>query len=101
MEVVFPLLVLWQPIPGGPEMIMFGMFPSLPITFNLLTVSSFPTISFSNFGRYFSILYKSIEKPWQIISFFHLLKNIAPNQGEKFNSLAAVCGKRVSLKDGC
>lgn len=42
------------PIPGGPVIIIFGIFPSSLITCNLLTVSSLPTISLIYIGRYFS-----------------------------------------------
>lgn len=49
------------PIPGGPEMIMFGRFPSLAMMLSLDTVSSFPTISASLCGLYCSILNQLLD----------------------------------------
>ena len=51
----------FYPIPGIPEIIKCGIFPSLAMAFNLSIVSSFPTISSSKIGRYFSTLH-SISK---------------------------------------
>lgn len=49
MDVVFP-------IPGMPEIIMCGIFPSLAIIFSRSTVSVFPAMSSRKIGRYFSTL---------------------------------------------
>ncbi len=49
IEVVFP-------IPGIPEMIKCGMFPSFAIIFRRSIVSVFPTMSSRKTGRYFSTL---------------------------------------------
>ena len=47
--------LLVQLVPGGPLMIKLGRLPSLANTVSRLMVSSFPTISLSRIGRYFSI----------------------------------------------
>lgn len=44
------------PIPGMPEMMTWGIFPSRAMIFNRSTVSVFPTISSRNTGLYFSTL---------------------------------------------
>lgn len=44
------------PIPGMPEIITCGIFPSLAIIFNRSMVSVLPTISSRKIGRYFSTL---------------------------------------------
>jgi hypothetical protein len=42
------------PVPGGPANIILGMFPFSAITLRRLTTSSFPTMSSTLLGRYFS-----------------------------------------------
>jgi hypothetical protein len=52
--IVYNHIIRLTILPGGPLIIKLGKFPSSPKTLSLLIVSSFPTTSVNNIGRYFS-----------------------------------------------